>query len=122
MDQINASNVSKESSKNQPDAIKRCLRTLFGGNVAAQRKLSYIYYQGLGVSQDYSKAFGWYLKAAKQGDDDAQSNLGYMYLEGKGISQDYSKAMDWCFKATEQGNAVAQSNLGHMYAQGQGVT
>ncbi|ORZ28541.1 hypothetical protein BCR41DRAFT_392010 [Lobosporangium transversale] len=83
----------EESSGNKPNAIDRCLRTIFGLNVTTQRKQDYIYDRGKGVSQDYSKTFGRYLKAFKQRGDDAQSSLGFIHLEGKGVSQDYSKAM-----------------------------
>jgi len=77
--------------------------------------LGYMYKNGEGVSQDYTKALDWYTKAAEQGFAKAQYNLGLIYVEGgEGIPQDYNKGLDWLTKAAEQGLAEAQANWGIM--------
>lgn len=50
-----------------------------------------------GVSQDYKKAFEWYIKAAKQVFD-AQNNLGALYANGHGVAEDEKQA-EWYNKS-----------------------
>jgi len=87
----------------------------------AQFNLGVMYYQGLGVEQDFKEAVKWYQKAADQGFATAQSNLGFMYRQGQGVEQDFKEAVKSYQKAVNQGDAQAQSNLGLMYEEGQGV-
>ena len=58
----------------------------------AQSNLGIMYYNGLGVEQDYDQAAAWYRKAADQGDAVAQYNLGYSYDEGEGVEKDTVQA------------------------------
>ena len=92
------------------------------GYAAAQYYLGYCYYNGEGVTQDYTEAVKWYRKAAEQGNATAQNNLGNRYYYGEGVTQDYAEAVKWYRKAAEQGNAQAQCNLGYCYSNGEGVT
>ncbi|QIC72349.1 sel1 repeat family protein [Acinetobacter indicus] len=62
------------------------------GDMTAQYNLGVMYANGQGVTQNYSKAFEWYSRAAAQGDADAQYRLGLMYASGQGVTQNYSKA------------------------------
>ena len=105
---------------NVPD-FKKTLQAAEQGYAKAQFNLGLIYYNGQGVSQDYTQAVQWYRKAAEQGVAQAQYNLGVMYANGQGIRQDDAQAVQWFLKAAEQGVAEAQFNLGLMYDQGQGV-
>ena len=81
-----------------------------------------MYVNGYGVTQDYTQAREWYLKAAKQGYADAQNNLGFFYENGHGVTRDYTQAREWYLKAAEQGNSDGQNNLGRLYHLGEGVT
>ena len=45
----------------------------------AQRELGIIYYEGLGISRDYSKTMEWYLKSAYQGCRNFLNYVGVMY-------------------------------------------
>ena len=65
------------------------------GDMTAQYNLGVMYANGQGVTQNYSKAFEWYSRAAAQGDADAQYRLGLMYASGQGVTQNYSKAFEW---------------------------
>ncbi len=47
-----------------------------------------MWYNGVGVRQDYNEAFNWFEKAAEQGDVNAQFNLGIMYYKGYGVQCD----------------------------------
>ena len=45
------------------------------GNSDAQYQLGLLYYIGIGVSQDFAKAFHWFKKAAAKGDPDALGSV-----------------------------------------------
>jgi len=92
------------------------------GDAEAQCNLGAIYYQGLGVSQDYAAAVNWFRKAAIQGNAIAQYSLGQCYSEGSGVAKDMGEAAKWWRRAAEQGYADAESNLGVAYEKGWGVT
>ena len=91
------------------------------GNEKAQNILGAMYYEGIGVPQDYTEAAKWYRLAAEQGGVDAQYLLGYMYRHGMGVLKSSTEAVKWYRLAAEQDNAQAQNNLGHMYELGEGV-
>jgi hypothetical protein len=85
------------------------------GDASAEFNLGNKYYDGHGVSQDYSEAATWYRKAAARGYAEAQLKLGTMYLTGKGVAKDPAEALTWYRKAADQGNADAQAWLGAWY-------
>ncbi len=97
------------------------IRPLQSQVVKAQNRLGYMYKKGLGVKQDYKKAFEWYQKSAEQDNSYAQNNLGYNYEKGFGVEQNYKKAFEWYQKSAEQDNSYAQNNLADMYKKGLGV-
>ena len=92
------------------------------GHAEAQYELSKLYFGGLGVTQDFTKAAKWTQKAAEQGVVMAQSFLGFLYISGQGVKQNYVEAVEWFQKASEQGGAYAQCCLGYIYENGLGVT
>ena len=79
-------------------------RSAIQGDSTAQFNLGVMYYQGLTVPQDYTKARQWYEKAANQGDADAQFNLGLMYQDSKGVPQNMTIAKEWFGKACDNGD------------------
>ena len=80
------------------------------GDIEAQFRLGSIYYQGRGVSLDYSEALKWLRKAAERGHADAQFRLGIIYYQDRGVPLDYSEALKWLRKAAEQGHVDALSH------------
>ena len=54
-----------------------------------------MYYYGLGVPQDYTKAVSWYRRAAEQGNAEVQLDLGFMYDIGLGVQEDDAEAVRW---------------------------
>ena len=104
------------------DGMDYCIKLALAGVAIAQTNLGYMCEYGKGVTKDYTKAIGWYRKAAEQGNAYGQANLGWMYEEGKGVTKDDAKAVEWYRKAAEQGSAYGQANLGWMYDEGNGVT
>jgi len=79
------------------------------GDPEAQFNLSSLYYQGLGVPQDYREAVLWMRKSADQGHVFAQTTLGSLYAEGlhKVIEKDLSQALMWYILAAGQGDMEA---------------
>ena len=92
------------------------------GDARAQYRLGHRYYEGNGVTKDYTKAAFWIRKAAEQGNSNAQNDLGYCYKNGNGVPKDYSQAVYWYRKAADQGNDAGQNNLGLCYYGGEGVS
>ncbi len=84
----------------------------------AQNNLGVLYYEGLGVSQDFEQAAYWYQLSAEQGDQVAQSNLGVLYREGIGVPQDMETAYKWFELASRTRDWYAQFNMGYMYLNG----
>ena len=70
-----------------------------------------MFYDGLGVEQDYKQAAYWLSKAAEQGKSESQNLLGLMFYNGLGVERDYKKAAYWLSKAAEQGVLEAQFKL-----------
>jgi TPR repeat protein len=122
--------------------------TQYGGGTVGAVNLGIMYRDGLGVPQNYSEAFKWFLKVADDplykilGDRPsdiinydgrrvpqnigqavayARYSLANMYRDGKGVEQDYVEALNWYQKAADQGLALAQYNLGQMYRDSKGV-
>ncbi len=79
------------------------------GNPEAQFNLGSLYYQGLGLPQDYPEATRWLRRAAEQRHLYAQVTLGTIYTEGvQGvIAKDYPQALMWFIFAAAQGDPEA---------------
>lgn len=83
------------SAQEAPD-VQALIQKATEGDAEVQHNLGAMYCKGNGmVSQDYKKAFGWHVKAAKQGILKAQGMLGAMYSLGQGTPQDYKQAYAW---------------------------
>ncbi len=83
--------------------------------------LGYLYYNGKGVSQDFTKAKYWYEKASNKGERLALRGLGHLYKDGKGVVKDYNKSFAFFKEAAEKGDVNSMSNLGWMYMEGHGT-
>ncbi|EFC41815.1 predicted protein [Naegleria gruberi] len=85
------------------------------GCIKSQFNIGFLYQNGKGDKQDYSKAMEWYLKAAENGHSASQFQIGWLYKHGKGVKQDYSKAMEWYLKAAGNGHSASYHNIGCLY-------
>jgi TPR repeat protein len=66
------------------------------GNAEAEELIGVMYAMGLGVEQDYQRAFEWYLRSAMKGHPGAQSGVGWYYEVGLGMpSIDLTRAYLW---------------------------
>ena len=81
------------------------------GDANAQTLMGIMYYNGHGVTIDYSKAADWFTKAADKGDAQAQYLLAAMYGKGQGVQKDFSKADELMRKAAAQGYEDARRFL-----------
>lgn len=93
------------------------------GDAEAQFNLGVIYANGkYDTTQNYQKAFVWFLKSAEQKHAKAQTNVAIMLDKGLGVSENHELAIQWYFRAAENGDSKAQYNLGAMYVSGEGVS
>jgi TPR repeat protein len=66
------------------------------GNADAEELIGVLYAMGLGVEQDYQRAFEWYLRASLKGHPGAQSGIGWYYEVGLGMpAPDLVRAYMW---------------------------
>ncbi len=66
------------------------------GNADAEELIGVMYALGLGVEQDYIRAFDWYLRSAMKGHPGAQSGVGWYYEVGLGMpAPDLTRAYMW---------------------------
>ena len=66
------------------------------GNADAEELIGVMYAMGLGVEQDYTRAFEWYLRSAMKGHPGAQSGVGWYYEVGLGMpAPDLVRAYMW---------------------------
>lgn len=113
--------VTAYETGNYAAAFEEWLPLAKANDPAAMRNVGHLYRRGLGVDQDYKKAFTWYMRAATLGFDRAQANVAGMYLAGEGVSRDYGLAANWFAKAAQQGHVLSQYQLGLMFENGVGV-
>ena len=104
------------------EKFKKALPKAQAGNAEAQFDVGNMFEKGNGVARDETKAFEWYLKAAKQNHDKAAFEVGFAYLRGVGISKNYDKALKWLSSSAEYNNVRAYYFLGTMYEKGKGVS
>lgn len=90
-------------------------------NADELNKLGYKYSHGIGVSENLTKAFQYYKKAADLGNLSAINNVGYSYSHGRGVKQNDQKAFEYYKIAADKGNISAINNIGYMYSHGKGV-
>ena len=78
------------------------------GIAGAEELIGVMYALGLGVEQDYVRAFDWYLRSAMKGHPGAQSGVGWYYEVGLGMpSPDLVRAFLWYQLSTIGGDPDA---------------
>jgi len=109
----------------QPDyagMLERAEIAAANGDAAAMARLGWLYREGKGVAQSYTKAQEWYERSANAGNADAMVSLGVLCENGLGGPRDYVKALAWFHKAAAAGNTSAMDWIGWNYQIGHGVT
>jgi len=92
--------------------IRRLKKLMEKGNAEALNHFAGCYSQGLGVSQDDSKANELWLKAGELGYAAGYYNLGCSYMHGDGVGVDMNKVKHYWELAVRGGNVLARHNLG----------
>ena len=124
---MNGDGVKRDSVKAndwQNKSINARMRqtALLGNEMSAQTicELGFEHY----TNKNYSEAFRFFLKAAKDGSLTAMEKLGELHAvgyESSGIERDNNKAFEWYLKAAEGGNTLAMFQVGSIYDFGKGV-
>lgn len=70
-----------------------------------------MYLNGLGVTEDTSRAAELYKLSADQGFVEGQSNLATMYELGTGVTKEFNKVLEFYLLAAEQGDEYANERL-----------
>ncbi|MEM8582268.1 MAG: tetratricopeptide repeat protein [Pseudomonadota bacterium] len=93
------------------------------GNAEAEELIGVMYALGLGVEQDYERAFEWYLRSAMKGHAGAQSGVGWYYELGLGMpAPDLVRAYMWYVLSTIGGDpdaAISQEEIRRKMTQAQ---
>jgi hypothetical protein len=88
------------------------------GDAAAQYRLGMRYATGQDVTQDYSEAMRWFLRAADQGNIHAQATVAVWLMAGRGAPQDYGQAYYWALLAQaggdESGRAIVLNSAPYL--------
>ncbi len=113
--------VALEARGQYADAAVQYAQAADAGHIDATVSLGLLYQEGLGVTQDPTRARALYETGAANGHPRAQNNLGLLYVRGDGVDQDYEKAAALFAAAAEQGLQPAMTNLGVLYDNGFGV-
>ncbi len=77
------------------------------GHKKAQYRLGRAFDKGNGVAEDNTRAFQWYMKAAKQNYHKALYQVGRCYKKGKGVAENDEVALTYFTKAAKLDNADA---------------
>ncbi|KAJ3430436.1 sel1-repeat-containing protein ybeq [Anaeramoeba flamelloides] len=80
-------------------------------NAKAQAKLGFLYYEGIHVQQNISKAIKLFLESSKQGNAEAFYNLGELYFQGKYVKKNLGLAYTYFKHASVKGHPTALSQL-----------
>lgn len=86
-----------------------------------QYRIGKMYCYGLGTEKNYTKAFEWLLKSAKENNKFAQFSLANLYYYGNGVEKDLSQAFFWYQKSASQGQPYASYAAAQMYSKGEYV-
>lgn len=118
--------VSIIEGKNQDEA--KCVEVFhllnigsLTGDMKCQNALGCFYRRGIGTNQDFSKAFEWFDKSAKQGFNKAKFNLSICYKKGEGTAVDYQKHVKLLTQLCDSGFIPSYNYLAICYMKGQGV-
>ena len=100
-------------------ALRAWLPLAEAGDPEAQANVGYMYEEGLGVSQQFDVAVGWYEKAAASGSMQANHNLGMIFADGRGTPQSWARALRYFAEAASDIPA-SRYMIGYTYFQGEG--
>ncbi len=136
LDKEDKSEKSTKSSKSEDEdqALSQIVDLLTvaqqAGDLDGGYYLGYIYEKGIGVAQDYKKAYDYYNRvirststALNDRDSINLSNIaiGIMYIKGLGVGEDSDAALEHFTAASDNSSPKASYYIGQMYENGIGV-
>ena len=80
-----------------------------------QYRIAHMYFNGIILKKDLTKAFCWLTRSAERGFAYAQAMLGTSLIQGDGIKKNEREGFKWLIKSAENGCSNAQFNLGSCY-------
>jgi len=87
-------------------------RSAYQGFIRTQVSLAFMYFDGIGVTQNKSKAYiRFKVVADEEYHERAQLMVGMMHEYGEGERQNIEKALKYYKRAADQGNIDAQNKL-----------
>jgi TPR repeat protein len=105
------------------EADRLDLEAARGGDPRAQNRAGLIHRDGCEFADAHPRtAFGWFRRAAEQGEPNAQQDLGVLLHEGRGVRRDDRASVRWYRRAAARGNSGAMFNLFLCHRYGDGVT
>ena len=84
--------------------------------------LADLYFEGLGVEKDYSKAMEYHQKALELGVKKSAEEIGSLYADGNGVPENIDEAKKYFEIAANANYAFSWYNLGMIYLSGFGST
>ncbi len=93
-----------------------------GGDAFAGGLLSRLYYMGIGVEQDVTRALALARRAAAAGSTEAMRTLGWAYRKGNGVEADAEQAAAWWRRGAEHGNSFCMMWYSQMLFRGEAGT
>lgn len=125
---VRARQVFSEAQTKRRQGQTEQAATLFArsaemGDSGAMVEIGEMYSSGEGISEDETKAFSWFKRAAEAGNVSGMVALGGMNLLGvNGADPNEEEAARWFQKAAEHDNPAALFDLGTLYESGRGVS
>lgn len=110
--EVTHTETTKEAAK--ADVIATLKASAENGDKEARFILGMKYYEGEGVSQNYTTAFTYLKALAEEGYAKAFFPVAEMYHGGRGVTKDRNEAEKWYMKAAKAGNANAKRILMRM--------
>ncbi len=104
--------------KRYEDALVYFRSGIAEGDPRCEYALAVMYYNGQGVSRDYSLSTAHYTKAADAGILPALVSAGFAYANALGVPEDFDKAVGYLRQAAAMGDSAAKVSLAEIYAKG----
>ncbi len=98
----------KGVEKNPKKALDYFVKAAKMGSDPAKRVIGDMYFEGVGVTQDFEEAVRWYKQV---GNGSSYSRLAEMYLCGQGVEQDKETAMGYYQMAIANGDEYAAEEM-----------
>ena len=81
------------------------------GDYLSEYYLGKMYFEGTGITKDYTQSLTWYEKAAEQNDSISQMQTALMYKYGLGTNKNYIQAYKWFKIVSLNGDLTALNHL-----------